>query len=362
MSTRYVYSKYALTANNYSYNGLMEIYEEALVQWFNGSHWLGYNGPEDCGHPHDLFVGDSISLKYISTPSNYATISYFTITNLRSLSWTPYDYDEELGDYWSYKSIIPSGCYFTRDSNEFYTTSMNPSSLYNDPCEFGFIATSDIEIIRWYDEEYGEDQYDYISGTAECVKIGYSKSSTSSGYATSSSSTMNSTTSYIYEYVGSDNIDPIAISATSNFSIGSSCTINITAGTGKNYDGTVSYVIQYSTNNGSTWSNLTTTTSTSYTFTLSGAMTQVKFRAYAKDNLGFTSSTYVYSSNYAVKSFMVHTSVNGSIKGANPVVAVGGGYVPQRLSSARAALSRLYNSIFSSHCYFSPQSILSLKY
>lgn len=105
--------------------------------------------------------------------------------------------------------------------------------------------------------------------------------------------------SYWYDYQGSDNIDPSACTIPATINGGTQITIKVTPGTGKIYSGNVSY--QYQVNlGGAGWTTLTTTSATSYKYTVPYGTSTIQVRVRAQDNLGFTSSTYVTSSSVTV--------------------------------------------------------------
>ena len=104
--------------------------------------------------------------------------------------------------------------------------------------------------------------------------------------------------SYWYEYQGSDNIDPASVSIPSSILGGQQISITVTPGTGKVYGGTVSY--QYQVNIGAGWTTIATTSATSYQYTVPYGTASIQVRVRAKDNIGFTSSTYVTSSRVNV--------------------------------------------------------------
>lgn len=104
--------------------------------------------------------------------------------------------------------------------------------------------------------------------------------------------------SYWYEYQGSDNIDPASVSIPSSILGGQQISITVTPGTGKVYGGTVSY--QYQVNIGAGWTTIATTSATSYQYTVPYGTASIQVRVQAKDNLGFTSTTYVTSSSVTV--------------------------------------------------------------
>lgn len=107
---------------------------------------------------------------------------------------------------------------------------------------------------------------------------------------------------YFYDYIGSDNIDPNSVTYSTNSPVqGQSITIQVSPRS-NTYGGTISYQYQYSINNGSTWTNIdSATTSTSKSFTIPSSATQFKARVRASDNMGFTSTDYVTGGNLTVR-------------------------------------------------------------
>lgn len=105
--------------------------------------------------------------------------------------------------------------------------------------------------------------------------------------------------SYWYTYQGSDNIDPASASIPSTINGGTAINITVTPGTGKVYGGTVSYIYQVSLAGGA-WTTIATTTATSRSYTVPYGTASIQVRVQAKDNLGFTSTTYVTSSSVTV--------------------------------------------------------------
>lgn len=107
---------------------------------------------------------------------------------------------------------------------------------------------------------------------------------------------------YFYDYLGSDNIDPTSVTYSASSPVqGQSITIQVSPRS-NTYGGTVSYQYQYSINNGSTWTNIDSpTTSTSKSFTIPSSATQFKARVRASDNMGFTSTDYVTGENLTVR-------------------------------------------------------------
>lgn len=129
-----------------------------------------------------------------------------------------------------------------------------------------------------------------------------SKGSTNYGYIASSSSSKYPSNSYSgsywYVYAGSDCIDPTALTCAEP-KAGRVVTVTATARS-NTYGGNISYLYQYSVDGGSTWTTIETTTATSTTVTVPNGAEQFQARVRASDDMGFTSTTYVYSDNVDV--------------------------------------------------------------
>lgn len=135
---------------------------------------------------------------------------------------------------------------------------------------------------------------------ASGVTGGTKQSTISSAYSTAYPNNKAVDTFY-YAYLGSDSIDPSAVTySTSSPVQGQSITIQA-APVSNTYGGTVYYQYQYSINNGSTWTDIDSkTTSTSKSFTIPASAAQFRARVLASDNMGFTSTTYVTGENLTV--------------------------------------------------------------
>lgn len=120
-----------------------------------------------------------------------------------------------------------------------------------------------------------------------------------------------------YTYQGSDNIDPSACSIPATINGGTAINITVTPGTGKVYGGTVSYIYQVSLAGGA-WTDIATTTATSRSYTVPYGTASIQVRVQAKDNLGFTSTTYVTSSSVNVNNNQPPTAP-GSIEVTNVI-------------------------------------------
>lgn len=142
--------------------------------------------------------------------------------------------------------------------------------------------------------------------------LGIVSSTSSTAYPTESGGGIFEDNWYIYK--GSDNIDPRSISyPTSGISTGDSITVNITESNSKVYGGTVNYTYQYRLNGGS-WTTISTTTATSINFTIPNNATSIQFRANAKDDAGFTSSTYVTGLTITIETSKFWVGINGKAR------------------------------------------------
>lgn len=127
------------------------------------------------------------------------------------------------------------------------------------------------------------------------TSLGYVASANSSAYPNNAASG-----GYWYVYKGNSPIDAKAVVYSTKTPVGGE-TITITVTPSDSSYGTISYQYQYSINNGSTWTNIDSpTTSTSKTFTIPSSATQFKARVRASDNMGFTSTDYVTGENLTV--------------------------------------------------------------
>lgn len=97
--------------------------------------------------------------------------------------------------------------------------------------------------------------------------------------------------SYWYVYRGSDNIDP-SISYDNKQTLTKEVTISLTPSTSIQYGGTITYDYQVNID-GTNWVDIGSTTATSMNYTIPATATQFQARVRARDNMGFTSTTWV---------------------------------------------------------------------
>lgn len=118
-------------------------------------------------------------------------------------------------------------------------------------------------------------------------------------------------------------IDPTAVALASSPPVaGQSATIQVTPRS--NSYGTISYLYQYSIDDGSTWTTIATSSATSYSFTVPTGAASIKVRVRAQDNLGFTSADYVTSSAYTVTQSTTYAGVSGAVRSVTDYAGVSG--------------------------------------
>lgn len=126
------------------------------------------------------------------------------------------------------------------------------------------------------------------------------------------------------EYIGSDNIDPTAITYGDRLRGSEPVTVSITPQTGT-YGGTISYNYQYSIDGGKTWTAIKTTTETSIQFDIPANAKTIRFRVRASDDIGFVSTDFVTGAAATVEWLNLWIGVNGKArKGAELYVGVNG--------------------------------------
>lgn len=153
-------------------------------------------------------------------------------------------------------------------------------------------------------DTYGQGGYDDYRFTSATFNVTEQKGSTVQGYNSGATSTAfpnnGERNSSWYTYQGSDNIDPAAVSSPADPRGGLATLVTVTPGTGKVYGGTVSYRYEYSVNGGASWALAGTTPDTSMSITIPEGSPSFQARVRARDDLGFTSATYVYSTQVTV--------------------------------------------------------------
>lgn len=138
---------------------------------------------------------------------------------------------------------------------------------------------------RYTAESYQETYTDYAPGSL----LAYVSSASSGAYAYDGISG-----GYYYRSQGSDNIDPAGITLPEEIHEGRAITVTLTPGSGKVYDGTVSYTCQYRLDGGA-WQDLGTTEALSILVQVPKGASTIQVRTRAQDDLGFVSADWVTS-------------------------------------------------------------------
>lgn len=129
----------------------------------------------------------------------------------------------------------------------------------------------------------------------------YSKGSTSYGKISSASSGAYSSNGasgdYWYVLQGSDTIDPASVTYDeSTLVAGETVTVTISPSTGNSYGGTITYQVEVNVDE-TGWEVVTQTTSTSVNLDIPADAVSWRVRVLASDDMGFTSTDYVYGNN-----------------------------------------------------------------
>lgn len=118
-----------------------------------------------------------------------------------------------------------------------------------------------------------------------------------------------------YKYQGSDSIDPSKVEYISSLGYlkgGEQMTLKVTP-RNNTYGGTVSYQYEVQLNGGSSWITLQITEATSLSYTIPKGTRTFRARVQARDDMGFTSSTWVYGPQTTVVNNSVPTVPAGLI-------------------------------------------------
>lgn len=232
--------------------------------------------------------------------------------NANTANWAKYEDDNSVFYFAHVGGSYASGhWYLTPDSS--HNIMLRAYYYKSDGSSFGNFAP----VVR-------RRKYDYIS---ESGKVGNVTSSKENAYISSDFGIGNVATvidGYGYHYLGSDTIDPTAISyPTTQLRPGDSLTVAVSPRT-PTYGGTISYLYQYRVNGGA-WTDIQTTTAASISFTVPASAKSIQFRARAQDNMGFTSATYVTGAAVTLERLNLWVGVNGKArKGMELYVGVNG--------------------------------------
>lgn len=150
--------------------------------------------------------------------------------------------------------------------------------------------------------------YIWVKAEKKGASLGYRSGTSQSSYPSDGVQG-----SYWYTYQGSDNIDPTAVTYPSGPKSGVPITITVTP-RANTYGGTISYQYEYSLDGGNVWNQLALTTAASRQYTIPKGTQTFRVRVQARDNMGFTSSDWIYGPQVNV--------VNNSAPSAPPTITV----------------------------------------
>lgn len=140
--------------------------------------------------------------------------------------------------------------------------------------------------------------YQYMSDASPIPDdlLGYVSSNRSSEYPS-----FDVSGEYFYYSCDNDVIDPDKVTIPSLILYNDTITIELTESEDaiNNSYGTISYTYQYKVDSGP-WTDIATTSETTQTLKIPSGTSKIQVRALAKDNIGFTSSTYIYSDEVSV--------------------------------------------------------------
>ena len=238
-------------------------------------------------------------------------------------------YTEQYGsqDYW----VIPPA------SHSYSTIHSNLTSTYMGEDVDGFDVYADDQMLVYYcatdvvfncysnDIAFSGGYISYVSGTLQLVK-GDVMESITDDFTVKTSNRFD----HIYGNAqGSYSLEPSSVAiTTTSLQAGKSATISVTrdTSTGSNastYGFPITYKYQYSADGGTSWTDIASSTATSYSFTIPSGISNIMVRVIPSDRLGTGSA--VASTNYTVqKPPSNYAGVSGTVKTVVPKVCVGG--------------------------------------
>ena len=285
MSTRYVWGKYNTTQGVY----LQSI--KILHEW-----------PRLSLSEFSLYYGEyGLNLNYPSSP-------FYLKTQEGSIQIPT---EEE-----TYSDEIPAGYYIFATNSHFVFTG-------------GTYKTITATKFEW--KKSSDDHY-YLNSDQEVEYYKYAEDPIKDSFLSDVSGTSQSSYpsdgmqgSYWYTYLGSDSIDPSAVSySTTNPKGGESITINVSPRS-NTYGGTITYKYQVQLDGGS-WIDIGSTTSTAKSYIIPKGTSTFRARVVASDNMGFTSTDYVTGNtcsviNNTAPSISGEDSVLGTFRYEYPTVS-----------------------------------------
>ena len=190
-------------------------------------------------------------------------------------------------DNYSSGSLVAAG-YMSMDGGDIWYCSSwkKVNAGFIDP-----VGVKGDDVYKVTSEQYSYQDYYYVKGSF----LKYISNANSSAYPNGTYSG-----SYWYEKLGSDIIDPDIVTIPDKITKNDIITITVTPSSKKTQPGTVLYNYQYNFGDDQWIDLVSDTSSISYILKIPEGTPTVQIRVLAKDNLGFTSSTWITSNKVSV--------------------------------------------------------------
>lgn len=195
-------------------------------------------------------------------------------------------------EYLSSSLILPSGVYY----DPWYNKTVNPTKVYHNTYSNNRLSIKYNNQVAGRDTWVVEESYpasEYVAGAVQGTTSYGNLSSASSGAYPSNGVSGD----YWYVSAGSDTIDPASVTYDESTLIaGETVTVTISPSTGNTYGGTITYQVEVNVDE-TGWEVVTQTTSTSVNLDIPADAVSWRVRVLASDDMGFTSTDYVYGNN-----------------------------------------------------------------
>lgn len=157
----------------------------------------------------------------------------------------------------------------------------------------------------------GGKRYHSEESVGSGAHVEYVSSNSKSAYTAG----VDSTGKYYFVYLGADSIDPKNISfLTGEPDVNGMITVEVSPATGT-LGGDILYQYQYSTDNGKSWVNAgEKTAATQKEISVPPDAEKIMVRVQASDSIGFTSTTYISTSNIDVQTMRLWVGVDGAAR------------------------------------------------
>lgn len=249
-----------------------------------------------------IFTSNGNSMAYTAFFSKYyinkSTIYPYYI-NVRSYD-SEGNYDKSdigIASINSPQGYIPEG----RIVQQYSYNSINKYNLPSDIIDNTFISGANSRPYLEYYPTGGWDQAisDVYRAVLAMAKgdslLGVSASANNAAYPQNGASGTD-----FYVFKGSDSIDPASLSYPASPKSTVPITITVAPAAGNVYGGTVSYQYEVSLDGGGSWAQLGLTTALTMDYTIPKGTQTFRARVQARDDLGFTSSEWIYGPQVAV--------------------------------------------------------------